>query len=119
MHGYQPSTPADGLLPFVGATADAIDRLTLIAYILDVVYQLLKSSKNECRPDQLGLLLLFNRETLFIFSTKAGLHTRSQKCKHLRDQKLGPYIIVSKVGINPYKLVLPKGCRLHPVFHCD
>ena len=26
---------------------------------------------------------------------------------------------MSKVGINSYKLLLPKGCRLHPVFHCD
>jgi len=26
---------------------------------------------------------------------------------------------VSKVGINSYKFILPKGCRLHPVFHCD
>ena len=27
--------------------------------------------------------------------------------------------MVSKVSINSYKLVLPKGFRLHPVFHCD
>ena len=32
---------------------------------------------------------------------------------------MGPYKVVSKVGINLYKLVLPKGCRLYYVFHCD
>ncbi len=37
MYGYQPSTLADRLLPMVGVTADAADRLTLIAYIRDVV----------------------------------------------------------------------------------
>ena len=30
-----------------------------------------------------------------------------------------PYKVISKVGINSYQLWLPKGCRLHPVFHCD
>ncbi len=33
VYGYQPSTPAHRLLPMVGATADAADRLTLIADI--------------------------------------------------------------------------------------
>ncbi len=47
------------------------------------------------------------------------MHIRSQKCKHLRDQQLGPYKVICKVIINSYKLLLPKGCRLHNVFHCD
>ena len=51
-------------------------------------------------------------------STK-GLHIRSQKLKHLRDERLGPFKAILKVGINSYKLLLPKGCRLHHVFHCD
>jgi len=37
LHGYQPSTPADRLLHVAGATANAVDRLTLIADIRDVV----------------------------------------------------------------------------------
>jgi hypothetical protein len=32
---------------------------------------------------------------------------------------MGPFKVICKVGINSYKLLLPKGCRLHPVFHCD
>ena len=32
---------------------------------------------------------------------------------------MGAYKVVSEVSVNSYKLVLPKGCRLHPVFHCD
>ncbi len=35
--GFQPSTPADRLLPLAGATADAADRLTNIVEIRDVV----------------------------------------------------------------------------------
>ena len=61
---------------------------------------------------------LFHPDDYVYLSTK-GLNIRSQKCKHLRDQRLGPFKVISKVGINSYKLLLPKGCRLHPVFHCD
>jgi hypothetical protein len=37
----------------------------------------------------------------------------------LRDQRLGPYQIIEKVGLKSYRLNLPQGCRLYPVFHCD
>ncbi len=60
----------------------------------------------------------FNPGDLVHLSTK-GLHIRSQKCKHLRDQRLGPFKIICKVGINPYKLLSRKGCRLHLVFQSD
>ncbi len=39
--------------------------------------------------------------------------------QHLRDQRLGPFQIVEKIGLKSYRLKLPPGCRLHPVFHCD
>ncbi len=55
----------------------------------------------------------------FVFLSSKGLHTHSQKCKHLRDQRLGPFQIVENVGLKSYRLKLPPGCRLHPVFHCD
>jgi hypothetical protein len=47
VYNYQPSTPADRLLPMVDAKADAIDRLTLITDIRDVVNQQLKLSKER------------------------------------------------------------------------
>jgi hypothetical protein len=118
MYGYQPSTPADRLLPLVGASADAADRLTLIADIREVVTQLLKLSKERIAARSTRSAPIFQPGDLVYLSTR-GLNIRSQKCKHLRDQKLGPYKVVTKVGINSYKLELPKGCRLHPVFHCD
>jgi hypothetical protein len=34
MYGYQPSTPADRLLPLVGATMDASDVLSLVGRLL-------------------------------------------------------------------------------------
>ena len=118
MYGYRPSTPAGRLLPMDGATADANDRLTLIAHIRDFVNQLLKSSKERMAARLTRTAPIFQPGDL-VYLSKKGLHIRSQKCKRLRDQNLGPYNVISKVGMNSYKLLLPKEYRLHPVFHCD
>ena len=101
-----------------GATAEAADRLTMISEIRDVVYELIKLSKQRMAARSTRSAPLFQEGDYVYLSTK-GLHIRSQKCKHLRDQRLGPYKVISKIGINSYKLLLPKGCRLHQVFHCD
>ena len=118
MYGFQPSTPADRLLPLTGATADAADRLTNIVEIRDVVKQLLILSKERMAARTTRSPPNFSVGDLVYLSTR-GLHIRSQKCKHLRDQKLGPYKVLAKVGMTSYKLMLPDGCRLHPVFHRD
>jgi len=99
IYGYQPSTPTDPLLPLAGATTDAADRFTLIAYIRDVVNQLLKLSKERMVASSTRTAPIFQPGDFVYLSTK-GLHIRSHKCKHLRDQKLGPYTYVPKVGIN-------------------
>ena len=80
--------------------------------------QLLILSKQRMAARTTRTAPIFLPGDLVYLSTR-GLNIRSQKCKHLRDQKLGPYKVISKVGINSYKLLLPTGCRLHPVFHCD
>jgi hypothetical protein len=55
----------------------------------------------------------------FVFLSSKGLHIHSQKCKHLRDQRLGPFEVFEKVSLKSYKLKIPPLCRLHPLFHCD
>jgi hypothetical protein len=55
----------------------------------------------------------------FVFLSSKALHIHSQKCKHLRDQRLGPYQVIEKIDLKSYRFKLPQGCRLHPVFHCD
>ena len=37
----------------------------------------------------------------------------------MRDQRLGPLQLIEKAGLKSYRLKLPSGYRLHPVFHCD
>jgi len=53
-----------------------------------------------------------------VFLSSKGLHIHSQKCKHLRGQRLGPFHVLEKVALKSYRLKLPTGCNLHPVFHC-
>ena len=47
------------------------------------------------------------------------LHIHLQKIKHLRDRRLYPIQVIKKVSLKSYKVKLPPGCRLHPMFHCD
>jgi hypothetical protein len=116
MYGFQPSTHANRLLPLNGATVEAAYRLTMITDIRDVVHQYIKLSKERMAGRSTRTAPLYQPDDYVYFSTK-GLNTRSQKGKQLRDQRLGPFKV--KVGNNYFKLLLPKGCRLHPVFHCD
>ena len=99
MYGYQPSTPANHLLPMIGATADATGRLTLIANIRGAINQLLRLSKKRMAARSMRTDPSFQPGNL-VYLSKKGLHIGSQKCKHLRDQKLGPYKVISKVSIN-------------------
>jgi hypothetical protein len=102
MYGFQPSTHADRLLPLTGATADATHKLTMITDIMDVVHQLTKLSKKRMAARSTRTAPLFQPNDYVYLSTK-GLNIRSQKCKHLRDQRLGPFKVICKVGINFYK----------------
>jgi hypothetical protein len=117
-YGFQPSTPADRLLPLTGAPAPVADRLTELANVREVVRELLTLSKQRmaARSSKPAPIFVVGD---FVFLSSKGLHIHSQKCKHLRDQRLGPYQVIEKVGLKSYRLQLPQGCRLHPVFHCD
>ena len=88
MYGYQPSTPADRLLALTSATTDATDMLTLIVDIRDVVYQLLKLSKERIIARSTRAALFFQPGDLVYLSTK-DLHIRKQKYKYLRDKQIG------------------------------
>ncbi|QRW23612.1 Retrotransposable element Tf2 protein [Rhizoctonia solani] len=37
----------------------------------------------------------------------------------LSHKKLGPYLVVKKIGLHAYKLQLPHTMRIHPVFHIN
>jgi hypothetical protein len=117
-YGFQPATPADRLLPLTGAPAFAAYRLTDLASTRDVVRELLTLSKQRmaARSSRPAPTFVVGD---FVFLSSKGLHIHSQKCKHLRDQRLGPFEVLEKVGLKSYILKLPPGCRLHPVFHCD
>ena len=93
MYGFHPSTHADRLLPLDGATTEATVKLTMIKDIRDVVHQLIKLSKERMAAISIRNAPLFQPYDCVYLSTK-GLNIRSQKCKHLRDQLLGPFKVI-------------------------
>jgi len=118
-YGFQPATHADRFLPFTGAPAHVAERLTKLASDRDVVRELLTSLSNVYMVAHSSIPPpIFVDYFVFLFSK--GVHINSQKFKHLRDRRLGPFqVIENKVDLKSYRLKLPSRCRLHPAFHCD
>ena len=81
----------------------------------------LRYLRKEWQQDQLARTAPISQPGDLVYLSTKDLHIRSHiiKCKHLRDQRLGSYTVFCKVGFYSYKVILPKGCRLHHVFHCD
>jgi len=117
-YGFQPATPVDRLLPLTGALASATDRLTGLASTRDVVRELLTPSKQRMTAHSSRPAPTFVVGD-FVFLSSKSLHIHSQKCKRLRDRRLGPFEVLEKIGLKSYKIRLSPGCRLNPVFHCD
>ena len=106
------------MIHLAGAIADATDRLTIIIERRDVIKQILVFSKERMAATFTRSPPIFHVEDLVYLST-LGLHICSQKCVHLRGQKLGSFKVMAKVGMTSYKLLSLDGCRFQSVFHCD
>jgi hypothetical protein len=117
-YGFQLASHVDRVLPLAGAPAPVVDRLTELANVREVAREILTRSKQRMTAHSSRPAPTFLVGDLVFLSSK-GLHIHSQKCKHLREQRLGPYQVIEKVGLKSYRLRLPQRCRLHPVFHCD
>jgi hypothetical protein len=117
-YGFKSSTHADRLLPLSGAPTLVAEHLTALASIRDDVRELLTLSKQRLAAHSSKPAPTFVVGD-FIFLSSKGLHIHSQKCKHLRDQRLGPFQVIEKVGIKSYRLKLPPECSFHSVLHCD
>ena len=80
--GFQPSTPADQLLPLAGAPAHVADRLTDFARVWDGVRRLLTLSKQSMadRPSRQapifvpGGLVVFKSKCVYIHSKNASIN---------------------------------------------
>ena len=84
---------------------------------MDAVKQLLILSKEKMAARSTRSPPIFHVGDPVYLPTR-GLHIRSQKCKHLREQKLGPFKFMA-ISMTPDELLLLDGRRLHPVFRCD
>jgi hypothetical protein len=92
-------------LPQTCAPVPVGDRLIDLASVRDVVRELQTLSKQQMAARSSRPSPIFVEGDLVFLSSK-GLHIHSQKYKHLRDQRLGPFEVVEKVGFKSCKIKL-------------
>ena len=107
-YGFQTSTLVDRLLPLFGAPALVADRLTEMANVREVVRELLTLSKQRMAARSSRPAATCVVGDFVLLSSNNRLHIHSKKCKHLRDQRLGSYKVIEKVGLKSYRLKLPQ-----------
>ncbi len=72
MYGFQPSTPANRPLPLTSATVEAAEKSAMIANIRDVVYELVKLSKERMAARSTRTATLFQPRDHVYLSTKGS-----------------------------------------------
>ena len=50
--------------------------------------------------------------------SRRGIRT-TRPCEKLSERKLGPFVIKKQINPVAFELCLPKGLRIHPVFHAS
>jgi len=102
-YGFQPTTLVDILFPVTCAPAPIDERLTELASVRDVARELLTLSKQRMATRSFKPAPTFGVGD-YVFLSSKGLHIHSKKCKYLRDQRLGPFQVIEKIGLKSYKL---------------
>ena len=84
------------MVPLTIAHALVAERLAKCASVRDIVRELLTLSKQRmaARSSKLAPTFVVGD---FVFLSSKVLHIHLQKCKHLRDQRLGPFQALDKV----------------------
>mmetsp|Transcript_32607 Transcript_32607/g.82239 ORF Transcript_32607/g.82239 Transcript_32607/m.82239 type:complete len:736 (-) Transcript_32607:576-2783(-) len=125
MYGFNPETPPDvlfGMRPTIAFSRDAQQRIQDMKEIHELVRSVLAVHKDELtvRPSvrQQRNPPIFNVGDRVSVDTRL-LKVKGQPCKKLMDKQLGPFSIVEKIGGHSYRLKLPAGVKLHPVFHVN
>ena len=118
-YGFQPVKPIDIALPIspYAVSAEATERVQLLKDTHAAVQESLRLSKDRMAHSDIPVTE-FEPGDLVYLITK-GLVIKQQRNHKLRDRQLGPFKVIRKIGNRSYAIALPKGHRLHNVFHVD
>lgn len=117
LYGYKPTQL--GLSPYMqGCTTVASDLLTERQRIIQILKENLHTAMNRMKK----YADMHRSERKFEIGDLRMQPFRNAPNQLRKQTKLsfkyfGPYRVMQKVGEVTYKLDLPNGCRLHPVFH--
>jgi hypothetical protein len=120
LYGFPPPMITEGILPnSVGAEARDIMQARLSA--LNTIKQNLKLAQERMKKyadkhHSERELVVDNMTYLKLqpyCHTSLGIH----KSIKLHSKFYGPFKVLQKIGKVAYKLLLPDGCNIHPVFH--
>ena len=116
-YGHHPLTPLSQL---VDTTVPAAKQYT---EGIRTAVAAAQAAMNAAQQRQKAYADRGRRELSFSVGDKVLLSTRHLKLKHgdgatkLGPKWVGPYAVQARVGAVAYKLALPLGSRVHPVFH--
>ena len=118
-YGFQPVKPIDMVIPVspYAVSAKATERVQLLKDTHAAVQESLRLSKDRMAHSDTPVIE-FKPGDLVYLITK-GLVIKQQRNHKLRDRQLGPFKVIRKIGNRSYAIALPKGHKLHNVFHVD
>ena len=120
LYGYKPPMPADLIIPAAGSdNVAATERAQRIMDIRLLVKQMLIINKQRLERSTAHRPRIEFVPGDYVYLSTHGLRLKSQPCRKLRDRNLGPFRVLAKIGLKSYRLDLPKGYRIHNVFHID
>lgn len=122
--GYVPAAPIDTVLPPNNNDARTlrgahfINRLEALRIrCRDQLLQAQERMRHNANRGIDDLQFAVGDQVLLEVSRINPAHLPSHR--KLGPRRIGPYRILRKIGAKAYKLNLPTGCRLHPVFDVD
>ena len=98
------------------ATDYVVQMQKMLALVKDNIRQAMNRAKSYANANR-SFREFEEGEKVFLKVPSHSKSLISGECAKLSPRYCGPWLILKRIGKVAYKLELPQGCRVHPVFH--